>query len=120
MARKYDSTVYISADKEMIKEVISNYLTNAFKYTEEGQRIEINIKESKDCFRFEVKNYGSFISEENLTKIWLPFFREKEDVDKSSTGMGLYLVKEILEKHSFNYNVTNFEEGVISYFEVKK
>ena len=76
--------------------------------------------ELKDCFRFEVKNYGSFISEENLTKIWLPFFREKEDVDKSSTGMGLYLVKEILEKHSFNYNVTNFEEGVISYFEVKK
>nr|MCR5564270.1 HAMP domain-containing histidine kinase [Gammaproteobacteria bacterium] len=120
MARKYDSTVYISADKEMIKEVISNYLTNAFKYTEEGQKIEINIKELKDCFRFEVKNYGSFISEENLTKIWLPFFREKEDVDKSSTGMGLYLVKEILEKHSFNYNVTNFEEGVISYFEVKK
>ena len=120
MAKKYDSTVYISADKGMIKEVVSNYLTNAFKYTNEGGKIEINIQELKDCFRFEVKNYGSFISEENLNKIWLPFFREKEDVDKSSTGMGLYLVKEILEKHSFNYGVTNFDEGVVSFFEVKK
>lgn len=120
MAKKYDSTVYISADKGMIKEVVSNYLTNAFKYTDEGGKIEINIQELKDCFRFEVKNYGSFISEENLNKIWLPFFREKEDVDKSSTGMGLYLVKEILEKHSFNYGVTNFDEGVVSFFEVKK
>ena len=120
MAKKYDSTVDISADKGMIKEVVSNYLTNAFKYTNEGGKIEINIQELKDCFRFEVKNYGSFISEENLNKIWLPFFREKEDVDKSSTGMGLYLVKEILEKHSFNYGVTNFDEGVVSFFEVKK
>ncbi len=120
MAKKYDSTVYISADKGMIKEVVSNYLTNAFKYTDEGGKIEINIQELNDCFRFEVKNYGSFISEENLNKIWLPFFREKEDVDKSSTGMGLYLVKEILEKHSFNYGVTNFDEGVVSFFEVKK
>ena len=120
MAKKFDSTVFINADKEMIKEVISNYLTNAFKYTSEGEKIEINIKELKESFRFEVKNYGSFIDKDNLTKIWLPFFREKEDVDKSSTGMGLYLVKEILEKHSFAYGVENFDEGVVSFFEVKK
>ncbi len=112
--------VFIDADEELIGQVISNFMTNAFKYTNEGERIEINLIDDMEKTRFEVKNYGSFIKEENLEKIWLPFFREQENVESSSTGMGLFIVKTILSSHGYSYDVTNFEGGVISYFESKK
>jgi len=112
--------VYINADKELISQVISNYITNAFKYTDDDEKVEINVLENKDYYSFEVKNYGSHIDSENLSKIWLPFYRENEDIDKTSTGMGLYIVKEILTSHKYEYDVTNFDDGVISYFKVKK
>ena len=115
-----DEKIFINADKELISQVISNFITNAFKYTDVDEKIEINVKEDKENYSFEVKNYGSHIDEENLNKIWLPFYRENEDVDKTSTGMGLYIVKEILVSHKFEYDVTNFDKGVISYFRVKK
>lgn len=115
-----DEKIFINADKELISQVISNFITNAFKYTDMDEKIEINVKEDKENYSFEVKNYGSHIDEENLNKIWLPFYRENEDVDKTSTGMGLYIVKEILVSHKFEYDVTNFDKGVISYFRVKK
>ena len=115
-----DEKIFINADKELISQVISNFITNAFKYTDVDEKIEINVVEDKENYSFEVKNYGSHIDEENLNKIWLPFYRENEDVDKTSTGMGLYIVKEILVSHKFEYDVTNFDKGVISYFRVKK
>jgi len=115
-----DRVCYIKANKEMIKNVISNYITNAIKYTPKGNNINININEDETSFTFEVINHGVHISENNLEKIWLPFFREKEDVDSVSTGMGLYIVKTALESHKFDYDVTNYKDGVRSYFIIKK
>ncbi|GEM_PF-1992535 len=115
-----NSGVFIDADEELIKQVVSNFITNAFKYTKEENKIEINLIDNKNEVKFEVRNYGSHINKENLDKIWLPFFREKENVDSSSTGMGLYIVKEILTKHNYEFDVTNFDGGVLSYFIVKR
>ena len=112
------SPVYISADEEMIGQVVSNFITNAFKYTENRNVVEVNILDQKSSITFEVINYGSKISEENLEKIWLPFFRENENVDSSSTGMGLYIVKSILDAHGYEYGVVNTENGVRSYFKI--
>ena len=47
-------------------------------------------------------------------------FRENEDIDQSSTGMGLFIVKSILESHNYEYGVENIESGVRSYFTIKK
>ena len=115
-----NNQVYMNADRDLIGQVISNFITNAFKYTESGKRVEIAIQDNGASFIFEVKNYGAHINDDNLQKIWLPFFRENENVDKSSTGMGLYIVKEILNAHKLIYDVTNFDEGVKSYFIIPK
>lgn len=116
----YDSNIFIDADKELLGQVISNYITNALKYTKEGYKVEIHIKNEKDSIIYEVINHGSSIKDENLEKIWLPFFRENEDVDSSSTGMGLYIVKSILESHSYEYGVENYKDGVRSFFIIRK
>ncbi len=118
--KNYESTVFIDADKVLMEQVISNYITNAFKYTVENGTIDINIKDSKESVTYEVINYGSHIKDENKEKIWLPFFRENEDIDKTSTGMGLFIVKSILESHNYSYGVENINEGVRSYFIIKK
>ena len=112
--------VYMDADEELIGQVVSNFITNAFKYTENRNIVEINILDQKSSIIFEVINYGSKINSENLEKIWLPFFRENENVDSSSTGMGLYIVKSILDTHGYEYGVVNIENGVRSYFKVNK
>ena len=112
--------VYIYADEELISQVVSNFITNAFKYTPDRNVVEINILDQKSNTTFEVTNYGSKINEENLEKIWLPFFRENENVDSTSTGMGLYIVKSILDTHGYEYGVLNIENGVRSYFKINK
>ena len=118
--KNINAQVYMNADRKLIGEVISNFLTNAFKYTEKGGVVEINLFDNNVNFIFEVKNYGAHISDENLDKIWLPFYRENVNVDKNSTGMGLYLVRKILSTHNIPHDVTNFDKGVKSYFIIEK
>ena len=115
-----NSQVYMNADRKLIGEVISNFITNAFKYTEKGKKVEINLLDNDVNYIFEVKNYGAHINPENLEKIWLPFYRENNNIDKNSTGMGLYLVRKILSTHNIPHEVTNFSDGVKSYFIIEK
>ncbi len=115
-----NEVVYMNADRDLIGQVISNFLTNAIKYTKEKELIEINIIDNKTAFVFEVKNHGAHIKEENLQKIWLPFYRENENVDKDSTGIGLYIVKEILNAHSIGHDIVNTEDAVRAYFVIQK
>ena len=112
--------VFIFADEELIAQVVSNFITNAFKYTSDRNIVEINILDQKTSVTFEVINHGSKINDENLEKIWLPFFRENENIDSTSTGMGLYIVKSILDAHKYEYSVSNIEGAVRSYFKVTK
>jgi len=115
-----EQIVYMNADKNLIAQVVSNFITNAFKYTSQNHKVEININDNASNFVFEVKNYGAHIAEENLSKIWLPFYRENVDIDKTSTGMGLYIVKEILNTHKIKYDVVNFDGGVEAFFVINK
>ncbi len=115
-----DNQIYMNADRKLIGEVISNFITNAFKYTDKGKKVEINLLDNNVNYIFEVKNYGAHINPENLEKIWLPFYRENNNIDKNSTGMGLYLVRKILSTHNIPHEVTNFSDGVKSYFIIEK
>lgn len=117
--------VMIEADNKLIKRVISNFFTNAIKYTPENQQIDILISESKDQAYFELVNHGATINPDNLENIWMPFFRD-EKANKSNrlktkgTGIGLYLVSEILKAHNCKFGIENVEKGVKSYFYINK
>lgn len=111
-----DQDVYMNADREQIGQVISNFLTNAIKYTKESEKIEVNIIDSYNNYVFEVKNYGAKIKEENLSNIWLPFFRENQNIEKESTGMGLYFVRETLNAHKIPFDVINTPDGAVRAF----
>jgi len=116
--------VYVEADKKLIERVISNFITNAIKYTQEYQKIYIEVSELDDHVYFELTNYGASINDEEIEKIWLPFYR-LEQADSSrlktkGTGIGLYLVSEILKAHNAEFGIKNIENGVKAYFKLNK
>lgn len=96
---------HADVDKEAITKVLSNLLTNANKYT--GSRIEVRFQEhpERQTFSIEVKDNGKGMNEEELKKIFKPFYQASEN--KPGTGIGLSIVKGIVEAHHGQVNVTS-------------
>ena len=109
---------YTMADALTLGTVVSNALTNAMKYSPHGSRISIRIQTELNQHIFSIENENSFIPEEELEKIWQPFYRaEKSKAShESGSGLGLVIVREILEAHGFVYGLKNTERGVEFFF----
>lgn len=100
-----DEHFHADVDKEAMTKVLSNLLTNANKYTQ--SRIEVRFQEhpEKQTFSIEVQDNGKGMNEEELTKIFKPFYQASEN--KPGTGIGLSIVKGIVEAHHGQVNVTS-------------
>lgn len=115
-----NSRVY--ADWNRIEQVIINYITNAIRHTRGEGTIEVNMKDSGEEFIVEVINTGSRIPENELENIWDKFYK----IDKSrnrelgGTGIGLAIVKNIVQLHEGKLGVENLDNGVKFYFSLKK
>lgn len=112
--------VYVWADEYMMDEVITNYVTNALNHVKGENIIEIKeMIQASGQVRVSVFNSGDPIPEKEVDKIWEKFYK----VDKARTreyggnGIGLSIVKAIMEAHNQNYGVRNYDNGVEFYFE---
>ena len=117
--------VYVFADSFYIDQVVTNYFTNAIKHAEEvngKKQIEIIIDDKKDKIRVKVFNTGKTISKENLDRVWKRFYKEdsSRNRDEGGTGIGLALVKAIMNNYGNEYGVENKEDGVEFFFELNK
>ena len=117
--------IYVYADDFYIEQVVTNYLTNAIKNNEEQKgrkRICITIQPKVEInkVRISVFNTGKNLSEENMIRIWKRFYKADESRNRADggTGIGLSLVKAIMNNYQNEYGVTNKEEGVEFYFEL--
>ncbi len=115
-----DETVYVWADEFKTEQVVRNYLTNAIHHVENERRIEVRVIRREDKVRVTVFNSGKPIPEEDVPKLWDKFYK----VDKAHTreyggnGIGLSIVKAIMESFHQNYGVNNFDNGVEFWFEL--
>ena len=124
---KFDSIepINVVADDFYIDQVITNYITNAIKHVEEvnGEKI-IEIKNEiisdTNKVRVSVFNTGKNIDEEDLEKIWNRFYKADESRNRNDggTGIGLSLVKAIMNNYGNNFGVINKENGVEFFFEI--
>ena len=117
--------VEVYADEFYIEQVFTNYFTNAIKHTKEvnGEKyIEIKIEEKSDKARIFVFNTGDIIPEDKIEKIWGRFYKADESRNRADggSGIGLALVKAIMNNTDSEYGVTNEENGVKFYFDIKK
>jgi len=95
------SSVLIMGDVEQIHEAISNLLSNAIKYTPDEGRIVLTLEALNDKAILKVHDTGYGIPETQQARLFQPFFRAKtqETASIEGTGIGLHLVKNIIERH---------------------
>ncbi len=117
--------VMVWGDEFYIEQVVTNYFTNAIKHcidVKGEKKITITIKEKDENgkIRVSVFNTGNNIAEEHLDKIWGRFYKEDSSRNRTDggTGIGLALVKAIMNNYKNDYGVTNKENGVEFYFEL--
>lgn len=128
LAKQKEVTLYyeptecpdVWADEYMTEEVLTNYLSNAINHAQGGKIVEVKIIPMEKCVRVAVFNTGEPIPEEEIPKLWDKFYK----VDKARTreyggsGIGLSIVKAIMEAHNKGYGVRNHETGVEFWFEL--
>ena len=119
----FNKPTMVYADDFYIEQVVTNYFTNAIKHAKEmdgKKEIEIRIENKENKVRVTVFNTGDNIPEEHLEKIWGRFYKEDTStLDRVfGTGIGLALVKAIMNNYKNDYGVVNKENGVEFYFEL--
>lgn len=117
--------IKVYADQEYIEQVVSNYLTNAIKHVEEKngeKKIIIRTEDKKDKIRLFAYNTGENIPKEYMNKIWGRFFKvdSSRNRNQGGTGIGLALVKAIMNNYNNEYGVENHENGVEFYCDINK
>lgn len=117
-----EEKVYVWADEFKVEEVFMNYFTNALNHLSGDRIIEVKIKQQEETARLSVFNTGEPIPEESLAHLWEKFYK----VDKARTreyggsGIGLSIVKAIMESLHQQYGVVNYDNGVEFWIELEK
>ncbi|MFR3559563.1 MAG: sensor histidine kinase [Paraclostridium sordellii] len=108
----------INTDKEGIKLVINNLISNAIKYTTD-KKIYIDLNKNEKIY-LDIYNKVNPNIEKELEKIWEPFYVLEKSRNKqlSGTGLGLSLVKEILDSHNLKYGIKLDNEYLKFFIEI--
>jgi len=117
------SSIIINADKAKILQVFSNLLNNAVKYCGDDKQVIITLAENTDHIHCQVLDHGMGIPEDEVDNIWNRYYKASTNHVRSTTGsgLGLSIVKEILNQHASKYGVeSHVGEGSLFWFELKK
>lgn len=113
--------IYVWADEFKTEEVFNNYFSNALNHTPEAGTIEIKLTKLMSKIRISVFNTGEPIPQESLPHLWEKFYK----VDKARTreyggsGVGLSIVKAIMQSMNQEFGVINYNNGVEFWFELE-
>ncbi|MBN2984806.1 sensor histidine kinase [Cohnella algarum] len=112
--------VWVYADPDRIDQVLSNLLLNAIQFSPDGRSIEVSIERKEKTAVVGVRDYGVGIPSENLERIWERFYKsDKARSARSGSGLGLSIVKNVLEQHGTTAKVESKPgEGSLFSFEL--
>lgn len=89
----------LNADRKLMRHVLRNLLSNAIKYSPAGSTVLFNVYDKYGQVHFEVTDSGIGIPEEDIPRLFIPFFRASNTGAIKGTGLGLSIVKEFVEVH---------------------
>lgn len=115
-------TAMIKADKKKINQVIYNLVNNAINYTGDDKKVTIRVTKHKKYYLVEIIDTGKGIKEEEIPYIWDKYYKNDKNHKRNvvSTGLGLSIVKQILELHNYEYGVKSvLKKGTTFYFKIK-
>lgn len=99
LAWKNGSPITLQCDGELVKVAVYNLMINAWRHSPAGTPIEVSISEKQGLCTVEVADRGPGIPADEHQHLFKRFYRGNQSVDKPGTGLGLYLVKTIAERH---------------------
>ncbi len=101
--------MYLHADPDAVKEALINLISNALKYSTDKKHIVVSTFKKNKCALLQVRDYGNGISTNDLENVFEPFFRAKDSHAHTvgGTGLGLSLVKHIMDAHQGTIEVTS-------------
>lgn len=115
--------IEVYADKKRMQQVMYNLINNAINYTGEDKKVIIKVTRKKDNYEISVSDTGKGIDKEELEFIWDKYYKCDKTHSRLylGTGIGLSIVKNILEKHNFAYGVKSIKnKGTKFFFLIKK
>ena len=112
----------VFADRAQIERVLSNYISNACSHAKNEKEIIVSVSDAGEKYKVNVFNTGSFIDDKDKDNIFNSFYRaDKAHSRKEGRfGLGLSIVKSIMDMHSCDCGFTNLENGVEFWFEIEK
>lgn len=104
-----DESNYVLADSVKIQQVCYNLIDNAIKFSFNNSEIVVETTKNKDKLMVSVRDSGCGIASDKLKKVWERFYKSdaSRGIDKGSSGLGLSIVKEIIQQHKENINVVS-------------
>lgn len=105
----------VVGDKALLQKVINNLVSNAIAYSPEGSSIYLTAFAEEGSVQFLLENTGVHIPDSELPKLFDAFYRVEHSRNKRTggSGLGLYIVKTILEQHQAEYRIENTNRGVL-------
>ena len=107
-----DEDLIFNLDERWLKEAIHNLVDNAIKYSPNGSTLNISVYKSYLNYNLDIENECKDLSEETLPKIFERFYRGKNSVSKDGLGLGLFIAREIIEKHGGNIRASLDENRI--------
>jgi len=108
----------LNCDEEMIRVVIQNLIENSIKYSNEGGKVFVSLKQKENNIEMSVHDNGIGINAEDRDNIFKKFFRAPNAIEKDivGSGLGLFTTKNIVEKHKGKIWFENAQGGGTTFF----
>ena len=122
LIEKGDADIAAKADTDRLKEVLTNLVSNAIKYTPEGGKVEIEVKDGGEFALVSVTDTGIGISPEDQKHLFEKFYRVENEKTKGikGSGLGLFITKNLVEKMGGEIGVTSQGQGSTFYFKLPR
>ena len=106
--------IIVEGDRNLLQRSIGNLLSNALLYSPEGETIHVRLAEEDGCPTLSIVNGGAHISKEDLPHLFEAFYRVETSRNRRTggSGLGLYIVKMILDRHGAECRMENTPKGV--------
>ncbi len=104
----------IKGNKDMLKHTWINLIDNAIKFSPEGETVDISIREQQEQYAISISNHGSDIPEQKMGKIFHKFYQADESHSSEGNGIGLALVKGVVELHQGTVAVSS-QNGTVTF-----
>lgn len=104
----------VRSDRDVITQIVSNFLSNAEKYAAQGKRVDLTVQDTGDRVEIAVRDYGPGIAEKEMKMIFHPFYRVKSSLTEgvSGTGIGLTIASQLAERLNGRIDVQAEKPGV--------